>query len=239
MLTLVGVGHVFDLKRQIHDVIVQRRPQVVGVELDPIRFRALQRRETRGDAPVVYQLLSFFQERIADKYGVRVGDEMLAAVDAARTVGADLALIDVDSASLFDRVWRGMSFEERVRFVVAAIAGLFVSRRRVERELAKFQDDNAAYLQEFGTQFPHVKQVLIDDRDAHMAQTLRTLHASRGNIVAVVGDGHVEGLRRRLEDLPVEVIRLKDLRGATPSPASAEGQGVTFSYEVHPPGGKK
>lgn len=240
MITLVGVGHVFDLKRQVREVIVSRQPRVVGLELDRARWVALQNRETRGGAPVFYQLLSFFQERIADKYGGRVGDEMLAAADAAKDVGAELALIDQDSAQVFRQVWGGMAFEERVKLVVATIGGLFMSRRRVDKEMARYETDQSAYLEEFGSQFPNIKRVLIDDRNAYMARALRELHATRGRVVAVVGDGHVEGLRAALADEPLEVIRLKELRGgsvpAPPAPPdSAPGASVTFSYEVRDP----
>ncbi len=237
MITLVGVGHVFDIKRQVRDVIVARHPRVVGIELDRARWVALQEKEHRGNAPVVYRLLAFFQERIADKYGGRVGAEMLAAADAAKAVGADLALIDRDSAEVFRQLWGGMAFEERVRLFASAVLGLFVSKRRVETELEKFEEDNASYLGEFGRQFPHVKRVLIDGRNAYMARALREIHASRGAVVAVVGDGHIDGLSRALADLPLEVIRLRELRsGSSPSPP-AEGPGVTFSYEIRGPGG--
>ena len=240
VITLVGVGHVFDLRRQIHAVIEARHPRVVGIELDRVRFVALQNRELRGGAPPVYRLLSFFQERVADKFGGRVGEEMLAAAEAARTVGAELALIDRDSSEVFREVWGSMSFEERVKLFVSALAGMFVTRRRVEKELARFNQDSVAYLDEFASQFPQVKRVLIDERDAYMAHALRELHATRGSVVAVVGDGHVEGLRRQLADVPLEVIRLKDLRfGKHPAPVPSgtpgAGTSVTFSYDLREP----
>ena len=240
MITIVGVGHVFDLRRQIRDIIAARNPRVVGIELDRARFVALQGRDRGGDAPLVYRLLAFFQERIADKYGGRVGEEMLAAADAARESGAELALIDEDASAIFQRVWGSMSFEERVKLFFSAVAGVFVSRRRVEKELSRFQENNASYMEEFGAEFPNIKRVLIDERDAHMARAIRDLHGTRGRIVAVVGDGHVEGLRRQLADMPLEVVRLKDLRaGSVPSPppeSPGPGTSVTFSYEI--PGGK-
>jgi len=243
MITLVGVGHVFDLRRQLHEVIRARRPRVVGLELDRVRWSALQERERRGGAPVVYRLLSFFQERVADKYGGRVGEEMLAAAEAAREVGAEVALIDKDSGEVFQAMWGGMPFEERVKLVVSIVAGMFVSRRRVESELQKFAADSASYLEEVGQQFPHIKRVLLDDRNTHMAGRLRELHATRDRVVAVVGDGHIDGLRQALADLPVEVIRLRQLRdGPIPAPPEepAVGASVTFSYDVgSPPPGNR
>lgn len=243
MITLVGVGHVFDLRRQIHEVIAQRRPRVVGLELDRVRWAALQTRGVRGGAPLGYRLLSSFQERVAAKYGGRVGEEMVAAADAAKDVGAEVALIDKDSAQVFQEMWGGMPFEERVKLLVSTVAGLFVTKGRVESEIRKFEEDSAGYLKEVGDQFPHIKRVLLDERNEHMARALREIHEARGPVVAVVGDGHVEGLRAALADLPVEVIRLRELRrGIVPGPpADAPGAGtsVTFSYDVRPPPGGK
>ena len=238
MITIVGVGHVFDLRRQIHEIITSRRPGVAGIELDPVRFAALRERAPRGDGPIVYRLLAFFQSRIAGKYGGQVGEEMLAAADAAKDAGADLALIDRDASDIFQRVWGSMSFRERVKLVVAAITGLFITRRRVDQELARFEENSGGYMEEFASEFPSVKRVLVDERDVHMARAIRELHAKVGRVVAVVGDGHVEGLRRQLIDLPLEVIRLGELRAGTIPPPMPEPSGstsVTFSYEIRRP----
>ncbi|HEV8594790.1 MAG TPA: TraB/GumN family protein [Thermoplasmata archaeon] len=239
MITLVGVGHVFDLRSQLHEVIRQRRPRVVGLELDDVRWAALQTRDHRGGAPIVYRLLSFFQERIADKYGGRVGEEMIAAADAAKAVGADLAFIDRDSGDTFRAMWGGMGPGERLKFLLSLVGGMFVTKRRVESELQKFEQDSAGYLEQAGEEFPNLKRVLLDDRNEYMARAIRDLHARRGAVVAVVGDGHVDGLRAALADLPVEVIRLRDLRqGSLPPPPTTPpaGSSVTFSYDVRGPG---
>jgi pheromone shutdown protein TraB len=235
MLTLVGVGHVFDLKAPIRELIASRRPAVVGLELDSARFAALRQHERRGGAPLMYRLLAFFQARIADEYGGQAGDEMLAAAEAAQDVGARIAFIDMDAAQIFRAMWGGMPVKERVKLAVATVMSLFLSKRRVEAELTKYEDNQGAYLAEFGNEFPHVKRVLIDERDVHMARSLRSLHAQAAPVVAIVGDGHVEGIRRQLADLPLEVVRLKDLRSGSPPPPPAppgRGQGITFSYDV-------
>ena len=233
VLTLVGVGHVFDLSRQLREVILTRRPGVVGLELDRARFAALQQGGRRGGPPL-YLLMSLFQKRVADMYGTNVGGEMLAAAQAAKDVGARVALLDRDSLEMF-RAWiSGMPFRERVKFLVSLFTSFFVTKERVEAELAKYDEDQAGYLELFAQELPHTKRVLIDDRNAHMAGVLRSLHADAGRVVAVVGDGHIEGIRGHLEDLPLEVIRLRDLRSGSPPPAPAtgEGQGVTFSFDL-------
>ena len=69
---------------------------------------------------------------------------------------------------------------------------------------------------------------LIDERDERMAAALRDLHRTKGDIVAVVGDGHIEGLGRRLAGETLEVVRLRDLR----DPAGSAGTSATISYRL-------
>ncbi len=230
MLTLLGVGHVFDLAPSIRDAIHRRAPKVVALELDPARFAYLMNRQGRPVRVSVFALLAQFQSRIAEEYGVQVGDEMVAAAKAAREIGSELALIDQDSRVTLGRAWQSMSFAERVRLVVFAVSGLFVRRTRVEAELDRFYQDERGYIEQFARELPTVKRVLIDERDAHMANALRQLHAAKGEVVAVVGDGHIEGLGRLLQDMPLEVVRLRDLQRGPPPPSSTAS--ATVSYRL-------
>lgn len=229
MITLLGVGHVFDLEASIRSVIQRRAPRVVALELDPARFAYLMNRTPHARKPSVFGLLAEFQSRIAEQYGVHVGDEMVAAAKAAREVGSEVALIDQDSRITMSRAWQSMAFPERVRLVVFAAGGLFVRKKRVEAELDRFYQDERGYIEQFAKELPTVKRVLIDERDAHMADALRQLHAAKGEVVAVVGDGHVEGLGRLLNDVPLEVVRLRELQQSPPTGGSAS---ATVSYRL-------
>ena len=231
MLTLLGVGHVFDLAPSIREAIQRRAPKVVALELDPARFAFLMNRPPQAVRLSVFGMLAQFQARIAEQYGVQVGDEMVAAAKIAREMGCELALIDQDSRVTLARAWQSMSFAERVRLVVFAVSGLFVRRKRVEAELDRFYQDERGYIEQFAKELPTVKRVLIDERDAHMADALRQLHAAKGEVVAVVGDGHVDGLRNLLQDTPLDVVRLRELvRG--PPPAAGSPSSATVSYRL-------
>jgi pheromone shutdown protein TraB len=227
MITIVGVGHVFDIGDQVSDVIVQRNPSVVCVELDAARFQALMTKDMRGNAPLPYRALAFFQKRIAKKYGQEVGQEMVAAIQSAKKVGARLAFIDLDSLQVFQRFWQMMTFKERVKLVFALFTSVFVPKKTVDKEIKKFEDGEAEYMEAFASEFPSAKKILIDDRNVHMATAIRRLNEEYANIVAVVGDGHIEGLTKLLEDKSPEIIRLKDLRAK-----DVEGSSVSFSYEI-------
>ena len=219
MITLLGVGHVFDLGSSIREAIRRRAPKVVALELDPPRFAFLMNRTPRTRRPSILGLLAEFQTRIAEQYGVQVGDEMVAAARAAQEIGCPVALIDQDSRVTLNRAWQAMSFSERVRLLVAAVSGLFVRRQRVEAELDRFYQDERGYIEQFARELPTVKRILIDERNARMAQALRSLHANQGDVVAVVGDGHVDGLVGLLDGVPLEVVRLRELQRRPPANA--------------------
>src|SRR2546430_2359963 len=132
MITLLGVGHVFDIGRAVRAEILARRPKVVALELDAARYQALMSPQPRPRGFSVLGLLAQFQVRIANQYGVRVGDEMVAAARAAREVGSEVALIDQDSAVILRRGGREMAGRERLRALGLTIGGFFPPGERGE-----------------------------------------------------------------------------------------------------------
>ncbi len=237
MITLIGVGHVFDIGGQIKEIILEEMPGAVCVELDPNRYYALKNPQARRSMPPTYALLATFQRRMAKDFGTELGSEMLAAIDTAQASGIPALLIDADASVLFGKLWKEMPFKERVLLFLSALTGLFASKRKVQKELDKFSEHESEYLNEFGREFPTLKKVLIDDRNQLMAGRIADAEARYINVVAVVGDGHVEGLSALLSPRQVNIIRLKQLlagdfprKGAEIKPGNAE---VNFQYTYH------
>jgi pheromone shutdown protein TraB len=234
MITLVGVGHVFNIAEQVREVILGEMPGAVCVELDPGRYNALRNPGSPRGIPATYRLLSLFQKRMAKDFGGELGSEMLAAIDAAKSVGIATLLIDADASQLFDRLWKEMPLKERVLLFLSALTGLFTSKKKVRREMDKFSQDEQAYLDQFGDEFPTLKKVLIDDRNHLMAGRIAEAEARYLNVVAVIGDGHVEGISTILAPRPLNVVRLKQLlSGDLPRKSAEVKQGnteVTFQY---------
>src|SRR3989442_6505236 len=165
MITLLGVGHVFDIGRAVRAEILSRRPKVVALELDAARYQALMSPQPRPGGCSVLGLLAQFQGRIANQYGVRVGDEMVAAARAAEEVGSEVALIDQDSAVILRRVWREMAGRERLRLLVSTIGGFFTPRERVEAELQPVLQDEEGVNPGFGPELPTAEGILLDQPD--------------------------------------------------------------------------
>src|SRR2546428_5576771 len=159
MITLLGVGHVFDIGRAVRAEDPARRPEVSALELDAARYQALMSPQPRPHGLSVLGLLAQFQVRIANQYGVRVGDEMVAAARAAREVGSEVALIDQDSAVILRRVWREMAGRERLRLLVSTIGGFFTRRERLEAELPRVYQDEQGVLPGFAPGLPTPKRI--------------------------------------------------------------------------------
>ena len=47
MITLIGTGHVFDLSQALLEILDERQPQVIGVELDRQRYQGLMSKASR------------------------------------------------------------------------------------------------------------------------------------------------------------------------------------------------
>jgi pheromone shutdown protein TraB len=232
VITLIGVGHVFNIGHRVEEIIRERGPDLVCVELDRARYHALRTKE-RGDLPLQYKMMAAFQNRLAKKYGAEAGDEMLSAVRAGRSVNAKIAFIDMDAQKILASLWGDMSFKERFKLFFASIYGLFVSKKKVERELERFHTSQEQYFQELETSFPELKRMLIDDRNEHMAGNINRLSERYSNIIAVVGEGHIPGLRPLLQDR-VEIIGLEELRSGSKrqdAPGDGSSAQISFTYK--------
>jgi pheromone shutdown protein TraB len=242
MITLIGTGHVFDLTAPILRIFDEKQPDAIGVELDVQRYNALIMRNTdptayqnaKKDLPVIYKMLASFQENMAEQYGVNAGDEMLTAISYAQTHQLPVAFIDTNAQTLFTHMWKTMPFTEKFKLLISGLAGLFISKKRVEQELKAYQQNFDAYLEEIGKKFPTIKRTLIDERNQTMAQNLVTLNEQHQKIIACVGDGHIPGISKLLEEknITYETIRLQQLQNM--STQETDGQTAHFSIDYKP-----
>jgi pheromone shutdown protein TraB len=179
-------------------------------------------------------MLAQFQESMAESYGVNAGDEMLSAINYAQSRVLPVAFIDTNAQQLFTHMWNTMPFFEKFRLMFSGVAGLFVSKKRVEEELKNYQQHFDSYLEEIGTKFPTIKRTLIDDRNEFMAQRLIELNDKHQKIVVCVGDGHVPGISKLLEQkqIPFETIRLHDLQNW--KHPQTDGSSAYFSINYNP-----
>ncbi|MEM0467535.1 MAG: TraB/GumN family protein [Candidatus Thermoplasmatota archaeon] len=243
MITLIGTGHIFDLSHALQTIFDEKKPEVIGVELDPYRYQALINRknnihlyhESRKNMPLIYQLLARFQEDMAQEYGVNAGDEMLVAIAYASNHQIPLEFLDVNAHEIFINMWKTMPFREKIKLLFSGFGSLFVSKKHVEQEIQHIQENLDHYLTEIGKKFPTIKRVLIDERNEHIAQRLTTLLEKYSSIVACIGDGHIPGISTLLKqkNISFETVRLYELQkyGSAPGTSNSAHFSIHYSFD--------
>jgi len=141
-------------------------------------------------------ILASFQKRIADRMDIKPGQEMIAAVEAAESAGAQVWLADRDIRVTLSRTWRSMGLWDKVKLLYQLLLSLGevddLSREDIER--MKQEDVLNSLLEEVGAAQPVIREILIDERDRYLAQKIK--EAPGDHVVAVVGAGHVPGIKR-------------------------------------------
>jgi pheromone shutdown-related protein TraB len=209
---LVGTAHVSqESATLVQDVIVKETPDCVCVELDQQRYMALSQqrrwedlnlkeviRKRQLSTLLVGLILSSYQKKLGGYLGVMPGTELLEATKIAQQHGIPIALCDRDVRITLGRAWRSTPLFKKLLLASLLLRSVFDASTISEdalRELRQ-QDVLTVLLEEMGTALPTLRQVLIDERDLYLAQTIRQARGDR--IVAVVGAAHVPGIRRLL-----------------------------------------
>ncbi|NYB51442.1 MAG: TraB/GumN family protein [Methanobacteriaceae archaeon] len=215
-LKIIGTAHVSEKSvEEVRNTILESEPDVVAVELDAARYQNLlnEKNGVQQDKEIkirevlkgnnltmflVSGLLSYFQKKIGEEVGVKPGSEMLAAAEAAEEAGARVALIDRDIQITLKRALNRMSFWEKAKFAYSIIASFFTDEEEVIDDIESIKQGDALeevmkYFQEMS---PRAYEVLVQERDAYMAQMLLNLE---GDVVAVVGAGHKQGIQEHIE----------------------------------------
>jgi pheromone shutdown-related protein TraB len=213
-ITLVGTAHVSEKSiKEVENAIEQYRPDVVAVELDERRYKALLEGEQhkkeiqikellKGNNAFIFLiqwLLAFVQRKVGAETGVKPGAEMMAAIEAARKRGLAVALIDRDIGITLSRFWGKMTLREKFRMFYSLIfASLGIGTKDVDIEKMTEEDVVSDLLEELRKFTPSVAEVLVDERDAYLAHNLLNIGRTK-RVLGVVGAGHREGIYRFLE----------------------------------------
>jgi pheromone shutdown-related protein TraB len=210
---LVGTAHISrESAELVRAVIVRERPDRVCIELDEARLQALSQpdrfesldlkeiiRRQQLATLLVNLVLASYQKQLGGRLGVQPGAELMQASRTADELGIPVVLCDRDIRLTLKRAWGALSFWRKCQLGGALVESLFEDRELSEDELRELrsQDVVTKLMDEIGQAFPALKVALIDERDAYLAERIRRAEGDR--VVAVVGAGHVEGIREALE----------------------------------------
>ncbi len=110
-----------------------------------------------------------------------------------------LEVIDRDITTTLQRMYRGVSFWQKIKLFSSLVASIFVGEEITEEQIESLKEGDMLHslVEEFGDVLPSVKKVLIDERDQYMVGRLIQLTESPDgpkNILAMVGAGHLIGM---------------------------------------------
>jgi len=223
-LMLVGTSHVSKQSaRDVEDAILDA--DVVAIELDRGRAQGLLSGKRAGFGELRAHLglrtallattLRWLQERIAASLDVTPGLEMKTALENAGKAKKTVALIDRDISVTMHRLRAAFGWREFLQLCKDSF-------RRRKVPVHPTDDFVDQILGEMREKYPRLYTVMVAERDVYMAGALVKLaeHYRGKRIVAIVGKGHVPGMREQIrylnDSLKVSVWTSR-VKNATPS----------------------
>ena len=209
-ITLIGTAHVSrESANLVVQVIEDEKPDTVCVELCQSRYQSITQKNRWQNTDLIKVIkekkaflllsnlmLAYFQKKIGQKLGIKPGEEIMRAIQAAEAVGARIHLADRDIRTTLSRTWRLMGLWTKIKLFSQLVTSVGELDAIKEEDIEKMKrgDVLETLLSEIGESFPEISRILIDERDQFLANKIRT--APGKNIVAVVGAGHVPGVQR-------------------------------------------
>lgn len=212
---LVGTAHIS--RESIEDVercIQDEQPDCVCVELDEQRYKALTDEKQWQELDIIEALksgkgflllanlvLAAFQKRIGADVGVKPGDEMKAAITAAQSLAIHTELVDRPIHITLKRAWAKNNLWGKSKLLATLLSSAFSTEKLTAEEIEALKDKSEmdGMMEEMAAYLPHVKEVLIDERDRYLATKI--WNAPGKKIVAVLGAGHLAGAASYIEKL--------------------------------------
>jgi len=213
-IILIGTAHVSkDSVELVTSVINEEKPDTVCVELCESRYQSIQQKDAWLNTDIVKVIkekksflllsnliLASFQKRIAKKFDIIPGQEMIEAILAGEAAGSKIYPADRDIRVTLSRVWHNMGLWGKIKLLFQLLMSLGEVGDITEKDIEKMKQEDVleTLLAEVGKSLPVLKKILIDERDMYLAQKIKS--APGRKLVAVVGAGHVKGIKSYWND---------------------------------------
>ena len=217
-VTILGTVHVSKVSADmISQLIDSKQFDAVAIELCDSRYYSIANPSGMADMDLFEVIkkkkasmvaaslaLSAYQQRLAEQFGVQPGEEMRVAIKKADEHNLDLQLIDRDVGITLKRLYRSVSWWRKLYVIAGLVASMFTNEKVTEEEIEKLKSGDvlASTFAQFATSAYDLFSPLITERDRFMAAKLTLLAARRQHqhILAIVGAGHLAGIKKQLED---------------------------------------
>jgi pheromone shutdown-related protein TraB len=224
-LRILGTAHVATASVEaVRHHIAEYQPDIVAVELCKSRHEALtsDRRLDKegllkvvkeGKAPLVLiqSLLAAEQRKLGLDEGQQPGAELIAAVEEAKAAGLEVALVDRDIQVTLRRAWKNMRFIEKFRVLKSLLGQDDEEEVPDVNTLLDDSDLLSSLMEELRGFSPGAGKVLIDERDEYLATKISALNTEK-KVLAVVGAGHLAGIKEYLVENKCDINRIQQLQ---------------------------
>lgn len=211
-LLLIGTAHVSQESVElVRAVIEQERPDSVCIELDADRYASLKNPGNWEKTDVVEVIkkkktgfllaslaLSSYQKRMAKQLNTKVGGEMIQGMESAEAIGAELVLADRSIQTTFLRIWRKLNLWDKSKLLTSLFFSFDEETELSEQDLQDLlgADMLESALAEVRKEFPRIGEILISERDQHLAAKIK--EAPGKKVVAVLGGAHIPGVTKEI-----------------------------------------
>ncbi|XP_023640447.1 traB domain-containing protein [Capsella rubella] len=225
---LVGTAHVSQEScREVEAVISALKPQVVFVELCISRMSLLEP-QTSKEVPTVMEMIGMWKRdhnlfgivygwllaKIAKKLEVVPGAEFRVACEAAEKYGGKVFFGDRPVQVTLMRTWGKMPLWHKIKLVYSIVSqAVFLPKsEELEKTLKDMNDVDmlTSAFQDMSKKFPSLMETLVHERDLYMSYSLLQVASEHRRVVAVVGRGHLEGIKKKWNQL----ITIEELMGS-------------------------
>ncbi|KAI3780808.1 hypothetical protein L2E82_10799 [Cichorium intybus] len=230
---VVGTAHVsMESCQEVQAVISFLKPQVVFLELCSNRVAVLTPQNlkvpTMGEMLDLWKknhnmfgiLYSWFLAKVASKLEVFPGSEFRVAYEEAMKYGGKIVLGDRPVNITLRRTWSKMPLWHKTKLMYSLMfQSIFLPSSSRLNEMLKELDDVymlTLVIQEMSKEYPTLMETLVHERDQFMSSSLLKIAREHTSVVAVVGKGHLQGIKKHWQQ-PVQVRELLVLPSTKPS----------------------
>lgn len=217
-LTLLGTAHVSRASADaVAEMLESNEFDTVAIELCQARYDSMVNPDSLAEMDLFEVIknkkasmvaaslaLGAYQQRLAEQFEVQPGQEMRVAMDICQKKNLSLALIDRNIGITLKRLYRNIPWWRKLYVVSGLIASVVTNEKVTEDEIEKLKSGDMleSTFAQFSDSAQDLFKPLISERDRYMAARLIQVTQEQGTkkVLAVVGAGHLAGLKQTLLD---------------------------------------
>ncbi|MCC7575082.1 TraB/GumN family protein [Candidatus Woesearchaeota archaeon] len=220
-IKLVGTSHISpESKKKINSAFNEHKPDIICVELDKQRLQGLiDKNRKRPGIKAIKQLGftgylfaiigGYTQKKLGNITGMAPGEEMLLGVTLAQRNKLRLELIDQEITKTLKKISK-TPIKEKLKIILDIIKAPFQKKQRMKIDISKIPEEEFVkkLTKQVKERYPYIYKVIIDERNKIMAKKIFLLQRQNPTqrILAIIGEGHIEGIIEQLKKLEQDNI---------------------------------